>query len=364
MTKREEEILELLKRDPLISQKDLSECLGITRSSVAVHITNLIKKGYILGKGYVLKEDEYVVVIGGANIDIQGVPYSSLVRNDSNPGEVTMSAGGVGRNIAENITRMGADVKLITALGDDPYGQKLMNDCIEAGIDMSATTIFNDASTSTYLSILDGEKDMDVAIAHMSLFDRMTVDLIKKKHSVIQHAKLIVLDTNIPRETIEYILNTYTHIPIYLDTVSSAKAKKVLDLIGRFHAIKPNRIEAELLTGIKVSDENSLKLIGEKLLAKGVKNVYISLGDEGVYYTDGNESAWLRSPKIDIVNATGAGDAFIAGLVYGHLNNYAINKRTKHAMGASMVALRHKETINPNISLETINNILKEYDLC
>lgn len=364
MTNRENEILKLLRVNPLISQKELSDYLGITRSSVAVHITNLIKKGYILGKGYVLKEEDYIVVIGGANIDIQGVPMKQLIHEDSNPGVVTMSAGGVGRNIAENIARMGAEVKLITVLGNDPYGKKLMADCNDAGIDMSATTVFEDASTSTYLSILNEECDMDVAIAHMDLFEKVTVDFIKKKHSVIQHAKLIVVDTNIPKETIEYIVNSYENIPIFLDTVSSAKAQKVASLIGRFHSIKPNKIEAEMLTGIKVEGIESLKQIGQVLLEKGVKNVYISLGSEGVYYTDGQNSELVSNPKISIVNATGAGDAFIAGLAYGHFKEYEIGQKTRYAMGASIVALDHENTINPNISVETIKNKMKEYDLC
>jgi len=364
MTNRENEILKFLRANPLISQKELSEQLGITRSSVAVHITNLIKKGYILGKGYVLKEDDYIVVIGGANIDIQGSPVGDLIHEDSNPGVVTMSAGGVGRNIAENIARMGADVKLITVLGNDPYGKKLMTDCNDAGIDMSATTVFQDASTSTYLSILNESCDMDVAIAHMDLFEKVTIDFIKGKHSVIQHAKLIVIDTNIPRETIEYIVNSYSDIPIYLDTVSSAKAQKVAEIIGRFHTIKPNKIEAEILTGIKVDDEKSLIEAGKVLIEKGVNNVYISLGSKGIYYTDGVNSEIIPNPKISIVNATGAGDAFIAGLAYGHLKNYSIGDKARYAMGASIVALSHENTINPNISVETIKNTMKENDIC
>ena len=101
MTQRENEILEILRSNPLISQKDLADRLHITRSSVAGHIMNLTNKGHIKGKGYILKEKDYVLVIGGANMDIQGFPQKQLISGDSNPGTVKVSCGGVGRNIAE-----------------------------------------------------------------------------------------------------------------------------------------------------------------------------------------------------------------------------------------------------------------------
>ena len=107
MTNREQEILDLIKKDPMISQNDLANIFGITRSSVAVNITNLIKKGYILGKGYILRKDSYVSIIGGTNIDIQGVPSGDLILRDSNVGEVKISLGGVGRNIGENLVISG-----------------------------------------------------------------------------------------------------------------------------------------------------------------------------------------------------------------------------------------------------------------
>jgi len=85
MTNREEELLALIRRNPAISQNELASALGITRSSVAVHITNLMKQGLILGKGYLLKQDDYVCVLGGSNIDISGFPNQKLILADSNP---------------------------------------------------------------------------------------------------------------------------------------------------------------------------------------------------------------------------------------------------------------------------------------
>ncbi|MFR0788392.1 MAG: PfkB family carbohydrate kinase [Vescimonas sp.] len=125
MTQRERQILNWIEADPMISQQELAERAGITRSSVAVHISNLMKKGCIAGKGYIVTRSPYVTVVGGMNMDIGGWPSEELVAQDSNPGRVRMSPGGVGRNIAHNMSLMGLDVRLLTAFGDDVYAQKL-----------------------------------------------------------------------------------------------------------------------------------------------------------------------------------------------------------------------------------------------
>ena len=104
MTQRERQILNWIEENPLISQQELAEKAGITRSSVAVHISNLMKKGYITGKGYIVHTAPYVTVVGGVNMDIGGWPSEVPVDRDSNPGAVRMSLGGVGRNIAHNMS--------------------------------------------------------------------------------------------------------------------------------------------------------------------------------------------------------------------------------------------------------------------
>jgi len=137
MTQREQEILRLIENDPMISQQTIADKLGITRSSVAVHISNLTKKGHIAGKGYVLRPAAYTVVVGGVNVDIGGRSFAPLRPEDSNPGKVSVSMGGVGRNIAHNLALMGVDVRMLTAYGDDSHGQEVAASCARAGIDLS-----------------------------------------------------------------------------------------------------------------------------------------------------------------------------------------------------------------------------------
>ncbi len=360
VTNREQEILEILRQNPLISQNDLADQLGITRSSIGVHITNLMKKGYILGKGYIVREDAYVCVIGGSNMDIQGFPSSKLIYQDSNVGEVKISLGGVGRNIAENLVRMGAHTKLISVVGDDVYGQKILDEARQIGLDMQDSLILKGEPTSTYLSILDDTMDMVLAISHMQIYLRMTVEFIKSKRHIIENASLCVVDTNIPEDVMNYLLTTFPNTVFFLDTVSSTKAKKVKDLIGHFHTVKPNKIEAEILTGVQIKSDSDLAIAAKAFHEKGVKQVFISLGEDGVFYSDGKHMNHLKTPKVRIINATGAGDAFIAALALAHLKGYTIDEAAKLAAAASIIAISHENTINPTLTEEKLMSKVKE----
>jgi len=308
--------------------------------------------------------NSYIAVIGGANIDIQGFPYDKMNFRDSNPGKIKISLGGVGRNIAENLVKLGVNVKLISVIGSDPYGLKILQEANKIGLDMEDSLILEGEATSIYLSMLDQSGDMIAAISYMDIYENMTVEFIKEKKKVIDNSKLCIIDTNISKEVIEFILMNHKKIDFFLDTVSTAKAKKVKDLIGYFHTIKPNRIEAELLTGIEINDEDDLKRASEYFLRKGVKRVFISLGEKGVFYCDENNMSNIKIPKIKPVNATGAGDAFMAAIAYGHYYNINIEETVRMAIAASIIAISHENTINPDMSLENIKLKMKEIGLC
>ncbi|MBI9098315.1 MAG: bifunctional hydroxymethylpyrimidine kinase/phosphomethylpyrimidine kinase [Spirochaetaceae bacterium] len=359
MTKREEEVLNLIKENPLISQKDCAAILNISRSAVAGHIMNLSEKGYIKGKGYILKDEPYAVVIGGSNMDIQGSPSSAFISRDSNPGTVHVSAGGVGRNIAENLSRLGISVKLLTLLGNDLYGKQLLEDTKSAGVDMNHVKILNESPTSTYLSILDEKKDMISAISSMSIMDNFNTDYIDRNHRLINSASILVIDANLPGEIINHLISKYRNMAIFIDTVSTAKAEKVKDIIGRFHTIKPNILEAEVLSGMKIYSLDDMKKASLVLLDKGVKRVFLTMGEKGILYSDSDQSFLYKSEPVKPVNTTGAGDAFTAALTYCFLMDYSIIQTLDFASSASALTVLHEDTINKNLTVEYIQKMMK-----
>ena len=269
MTQRERQILQWIEADPMISQEALAERAGITRSSVAVHISNLMKKGYIAGKGYVLRSGTYAAVVGGVNVDIGGQSYAPLVARDSNPGRVRISLGGVGRNIAHNMSLLGVDVRFLTAFGDDLHAQRVAASCGELGIDISHALQVPGGTTSTYLFLNDVDGDMALGLSDMDICERITPAYLASNLSLLNNAQVIVADTNIPAESLQYLV-THCTPPVFVDPVSTAKARKVQPVLGRVHTLKPNRIEAELLSGVQITDEASLRLAASRLLETGL----------------------------------------------------------------------------------------------
>ncbi|MDR7869540.1 MAG: carbohydrate kinase family protein [Tissierellaceae bacterium] len=306
------------------------------------------------------KTSEYVAIIGGTNIDIQGFPKKKLILQDSNIGNVKISLGGVGRNIAENLARLGVNTNLISIIGDDVYGNMVLDYSKEIGLNMDNTLVLEGEKTSVYLSILNEIGDMEIAISSMDIYEKMDIEFIEKRRKIIESSSLCIIDTNVPKDTIEYILTNYKGVDFFLDTVSTFKTERVKDLIGCFHTIKPNKLEVEILTGIKINNNDDLKKAAEHLHRRGVKRVFITLGDKGVFYSDGISMGHKNTPKVNIVNATGAGDAFVAALAYGYINNIEIEEVVDIAMYASIVALSHEDTINPKMSIEEIYLKMKE----
>ena len=265
MTQRERQLLNWIEEDPLISQQELAEKAGITRSSVAVHISNLMKKGCIAGRGYIVRTAPYAAVVGGVNMDIGGWPAEKPVARDSNPGRVRMSLGGVGRNIAHNMALLGVDVRLATVFGDDMNAQKIAASCGELGIDISQSPFLAGERTSTYLFITDEGGDMSLAVSDMDIYRRLTPQFLAQRQKLLDGAQVVVADTNPPVETLAYLAE-HCAAPIFCDPVSTAKAEKIRPILGKLHTLKPNRIEAELLSGVKITDGESLRRAAQTLL--------------------------------------------------------------------------------------------------
>ncbi|GAU77990.1 carbohydrate kinase [Fusibacter sp. 3D3] len=356
MTDREQEILEIIKENPMISQESLAQILSIQRSSVAVHISNLIKKGKIKGKGYIVSEEPYVVVVGGCNMDISGRPTHKMILHDSNIGQVQTSTGGVGRNIAENLSRLGVSVKMISAVGNDEFGSVILSELNTLKVDTNGIMVHQSQPTSTYLAVSDETGDMHVAISQMNIVDEISVAYINEFHHVIENAGCLVMDTNLKEDVLQFILNKYAHKKIFVDTVSTAKAIKVKGLLDKIYFLKPNLLEAELLSGYPL-EQSDLSLFLKTL---PVKKVAISLGEQGVLGRDEVEIVKIATPKTKIVNTTGAGDAFMAGMVFSEIKQLPFQEALRFAMSCATHNIEQTETVSKSLNESIIMNLIKE----
>jgi pseudouridine kinase len=362
MTPREQEILALVRNDPLISQAAIAGKLGISRSAVAGHVMNLTAKGVIRGRGYIIADDPFVVVAGGANMDICAAPGGALRMQDSNPGTVVSSPGGVARNIAENLARLGVDCRLIAAVGADYHGDLLLQQGRAAGIDMSAVLQLDDAPTSTYVSMLDDSGDMHVAVNDMSIVEALDPYRLRTHEKMLRQASLLVVDTNLPDASLGYLCGLPGDRPLFVDTVSAAKAPRIRPHLPSVHTIKAGSIEAEAISGLRCRTERQLAKASRWFHGQGTKNVFISLGDKGIFYSDGEQSRLEPVPaeNPDVTNANGAGDALFAGLAYGWLEQWPLTDTIRFAMSAAGLTMSHRSTINPDLSRTLVQEHLAD----
>lgn len=342
----------------MIQQQEIADKLGIARSSVAVHISNLTKKGCIAGKGYVLRTGSYAVVVGGVNVDIGGRSFSDLVDADSNPGSVSTSLGGVGRNIAHNMSLMGIDVRLLSAYGDDLNGERVAASCSELGIDLSHALRVRGATTSTYLYITDPEGEMALAVSDMEVCKMITPEYLSANIGLLQNAQVVVADANIPEESLRFLADNLT-VPLFVDTVSTKKAEKIRPILNRVHTLKPNKIEAELLSGVAINNNEDAEKAAKALIEKGVRRVFISMGAKGVFAATAKESTWHGIIPGKMVNTTGCGDSFMAALVWAYLEGMNLEDSAAAGLAAGSITMESEETINPGMNAESLKKRMK-----
>lgn len=357
MTERESQIYQWIKENPMITQQEIADRANITRSSAAVHISNLMKKGMIRGKGYVLQEENYITVVGAVNVDISGTPYQKLLSADSNPGTMTISFGGVGRNIAENVSRLGGHVEMITVLGDDFYAAEIEKSCRMLGIQLQHTLRVTGQNTSTYLCINDEQGDMAVAVNDMSIYEKLTPEFLETKLSIINKGSLVVIDGNIPEESIRFLADKCT-VPILAEPVSTKKAMKFISVMDKLFLLKPNLLELELLSGIKVTSEEELHKAMDMLLQKGLKHLTVSMGSKGVYY--GNQEGKKHYPCLPckVVNTTGCGDSLMGAITWGIQKGDSVEQSIQYGLSAASICIEHPGAISQELTAEHVLNRL------
>lgn len=300
-----------------------------------------------------------VLVIGAVNMYVGGRSSEALRMQDSNPGAVSTSFGGVGRNIAHNLCLLGVETSLLTVLGDDGFAAQLRENAREIGLDLSLSPTIPGERTSTYLFVLDESGDMALALSDMDIYRHMTVDFFRERLEEINAFDLVVLDANAPEESLAWLAEHCT-VPMIADPVSTVKAVKLKKVLPRLYAFKPNALEASLLTGIPVEDEEGEEKAADALLALGMEQVYISLGARGIFAKSrSGESVRIPCPKVEVANATGGGDAMVAALTASLLEKQGLGSAAHNAICAGALACTAESTIHPHMSREAIKTLRK-----
>jgi pseudouridine kinase len=250
-------------------------------------------------------------------------------------------------------------VRLLTAYGDDAYGQKVAASCSELGIDLSHGLRLSDCATSTYLYLTDETGEMALAVSDMEVCKRITPAYLASNLNIIHNAQLVVADANIPEESLVYLAENCT-APFFVDPVSTVKAEKLRTILPKIHTLKPNRLEAELLSGVKIENDMDLERATDKLLDMGVHRLFISMGADGVFAAMGDQRVRLPNLPGKMVSTTGCGDAFMAALAWAYLQGMDLRDTALAGLAAGSVAMESMETINPNMSAAALQYRMKK----
>ena len=295
-----------------------------------------------------------IVVIGGASLDVKGRLRGPFRPGTSNAATIQISIGGVGRNIAENLARLGTSVALISAVCADDFGRAIVQHTAAAGVDTSRMVITCEQRSASYIAMLGHDGSLLGGLDDSAAARAIEPAHVEAHAALLQQARMVVIDANLSRATVAKVLDICeaARVPVAFEPVAYGLADRFVNVLHRFYLVTPNELEAESLTGIRVNDVASATAAAQKLIATGVEIALVTLAHNGLVYASADEVGHVPAPPVDIVDPTGAGDALTAAVIYGLTNDIPLAEAIQLGQVAATLTLQSSETVAPELSLE------------
>jgi len=358
----EQKVLDLISENPFVSQLELAQKIGLSRSATANIISSLVDKNYLLGKAYVVNSLSPIVAIGGANIDRKIYSKESIQAGTSNPANSSQAVGGVARNIAENLGRLGWNVSMITVAGFDSDFNYIKKQS-EHFMDFSHSTQLEQVNTGSYTAVLDPDGNLFVALADMDAYQYLLPELLVQKEKVLHSAKCIVADLNLPKETLEYLVHfaSKNKKALAFIPVSSPKIRNLPKELKGVSWLITNQDETETFFKKEIRSQEDWENLAKKWVKQGVENVIVTRGTKGVVAANKQgELAFCPAYQTDqVLDVTGAGDAFCAAVIDGWLDDLSLSQTLKQASANARKTVESKYTVRPEL---TKNQLLKDLE--
>lgn len=297
-----------------------------------------------------------IYCIGGANVDHKLTVQGILSQETSNPVSTITTFGGVARNVAENLSHWTDNIYLQCMVGKDKEGKELLAYLQQNQVNVDSCITLTHHSTSHYYAVMNVEGELQIAFADMNIYNHILFETFVAPWKNWLPDSIVFLDTNLPTSVIEQAILYYGNtVKLCMDPVSVSKAKKLPPSLENVFLIKPNQIEASVLTNMTISSISDCIKAGCYLLERGVKNVVISLGKNGyVLVNEKLQQHFNAMPCHSIKDVNGAGDAFIAGILYGLQQNSTIIDACQWGAAAAAMTLQSHHTVNKNITLSQL----------
>jgi pseudouridine kinase len=302
--------------------------------------------------------EKNVLVIGAACVDIVG-----RLRNEANPGEsnpsfIRTSFGGVARNIAENLARLGQHVTFISTVGQDEQGDRILEHLELSGVDTSAVLRTPDYPTNSYIGVINQYGDLELGLDDMRAMSDLTPEIIQGHYPLFENASLVFVDANISNDALRVIISLArrAHLPIFADPTSAILADRMLPYLKYITLLTPNHSEASVLCGRQVEASRHRQVLeaAKHLVSQGVVISIVTLGKHGVCYATSETSGFIPAIRTEIVDPTGAGDAMTAGVIFALLNGVPLDDAVRLGVSAATLTLRSAGAVSPDLSQERL----------
>ena len=299
-----------------------------------------------------------VLVVGAASVDVVGRLRGELKMGTSNPAQIRVSFGGVARNVAENLARLGHPVRLLTVAGADPDGDRLLEQAEGAGVDTSAVMRTPNYPTGHYLGAISTRGELQAALDDMRAMAMLTAAYLEEHAAHFKEASLLFLDANLSKKSLRkaFSLARQAKLPVFADPTSVSLAPRLAPFLDRITVINPNWNEAAILCdqppGIPCS-EDALES-AKRLVSLGVGLAIVTLAQLGVCYATSETSGQMPAIRTEVVDPTGAGDALSAAVIFALLNDIPLDDAIRLGVSAATLTLRHQGSVLPDLSLEKL----------
>ena len=297
--------------------------------------------------------DKKVVIIGASNIDIKGKSRTKTFSKTKNPGKVEFSPGGVGRNIAENLARLGVHSTLLSVVGNEGFSDLLINSTKNAGVDVSKIKKCEENS-GIFLAIINSRGELDASISDMGIMSEITPEYIRENIDIIKESDYMVVDADIPDQTLLELLSISKKysIPICVEPVSPSRAHSIQNYMNGVTLTTPNKEELESLVNRQITDEKDIIDASEELLKMGVENIIITLGSEGAYCASKTFKGFIPSVRTMVINSVGAGDALVAGTIAGLMDCKSFEESVKIGIACATITITDEKAVSDKLTKE------------
>lgn len=300
------------------------------------------------------------VVIGGSNIDVCAKSFNKLVEKDSNIGKIEFALGGVGRNIAEDLSLLGVNTSLLTAIANDSFGHVVMDNAREQDISLLEEPFQETGyKTGVFAYISDSNGDFVLGVNDMDITQLITPEVINKNINALDFSDYVVIEANLPVETIEEVAKH--NYQLIADCVSTTKCMRLAGILDKLFLLKANYIEAVKLTG----ETDNLKII-EKLVSMGLKRAIITLGGNGAMCYEKLKDGihWYKlcnMPGQVVADTSGCGDAMLSGFLFDIMREKPFSECLYAGQSAASLKADSLSSVNRNLSFMKLKETITKF---